>query len=157
LRISDVGGEVLLNGINRSACGNYSNFANKESDPYEVYFAPLQLLRTTKLEDASNYALQYYSATGAKHLECASAVKRQLPLLAQQNATCPFDRTICTQDKNVLLNTGYLDSHADFGINARSGSISLQKSAPLRFPSHRGPHIHDGEVRHELRILPLPP
>jgi hypothetical protein len=120
-RISDVGSEVLLHGNNCSVQGMYDDFADKESDPYEVYHAPLQSMRTTNFENAANYALQCYSDAGnsGKQLECASVIKRRLPLLFLQNASCPFSPTLCkTQDKNVLLDTGYLDSHADFGINA---------------------------------------
>ena len=150
-RISDVGSEVLLNGANCSARGDYNDFADKNSDQYEAYLAPTQVLRTTKIENAANYALQCYSALAAKakQLECASAVRRRLPLLVQQNATCPFNSTICkSQDKNLLLDTGYLDSHADFGINAPPEQRFLYRRvlqcAPLVTEGHTSSLIRYG-------------
>ncbi|KAK0720238.1 hypothetical protein B0H67DRAFT_180194 [Lasiosphaeris hirsuta] len=118
-RIFEVGDEVLLRGDNCSTQGTYLQFADKESDPYDTYIIPHQVVRTTQIENAANYALQCYGSAGGTELDCGTFVQKRLPLTAQMNATCPFNSTLCkTQDKNMILDTGFLDSNDHFGINA---------------------------------------
>jgi hypothetical protein len=136
-RISSiVGTEVLLSGHNCSLQGTYANFADQTSDPYDVYYVPHQVLRTTQIENAANYALQCYANNSANQLDCGTFVQKRLPINVQMNASCPFNSTICkSQDKNLFLDTGYLDSHQHFGINAPASERFLYRKvlhcAPL--------------------------
>lgn len=69
---------------------------------------------------AVNYAQQCYSSNGPPSpLDCGTYVKKRLPLTVTVNASCPFDPSIYPRaDGSLLLDTGYMDSHEDFGINA---------------------------------------
>jgi hypothetical protein len=50
---------------------------------------------------------------------CNDYVRGRLPVTAISNASCPFLGSICkSHDKNLRLDTGYLDSLVHFGINA---------------------------------------
>ncbi|KAI1873572.1 hypothetical protein JX265_005194 [Neoarthrinium moseri] len=56
--------------------------------------------------------------TASRSLGCNSYIRRTLPYSVNRTATCPFERRICkSQDRNIELDTGYLDSLEDLGWN----------------------------------------
>lgn len=77
---------------------------------------------TRAVNIAANYAQQCYSSNGPPSpLDCGAYVKKRIPFTVTTNASCPFDPSICTRTNgSLLLDTGYMDSHDDFGINAPS-------------------------------------
>ncbi|KAK8055113.1 hypothetical protein PG993_000340 [Apiospora rasikravindrae] len=71
---------------------------------------------------AANYAQQCYATNGPPSpLDCGTYVKKRMPFTVTVNASCPFDPRICRRvNGSLLLDTGLMDSHDDFGINAPS-------------------------------------
>ncbi|KAK8088380.1 hypothetical protein PG997_003341 [Apiospora hydei] len=71
---------------------------------------------------AANYAQQCYAINGPPSpLDCGTYVKKNMLFTTTANASCPFDPSICTRtNSSLLLDTGLMDSHDDFGINAPS-------------------------------------
>ncbi|KAL1614534.1 hypothetical protein SLS54_009708 [Diplodia seriata] len=50
---------------------------------------------------------------------CSAFIKAHIPTKTDTNASCPFGKGICKlEHDNIVFDTGYLDSHFDFGINA---------------------------------------
>ncbi len=75
--------------------------------------------RAKDLLSADQYARQCYTATSGT-LYCDTYVKTRLePSIVNTTARCPFRPEVCRHaNSNLLLDTGYLDSHEDFGRNA---------------------------------------
>lgn len=49
---------------------------------------------------------------------CIQFVKKRLPSDIDRNASCPFQEVICRHEKgNINLDTGYLNSQVDLGVN----------------------------------------
>ena len=111
---SDTANEVLLNG--KSCRGISSRFNQNWREGQVIYYPWL----TNKVGAYSNYALQCYtSAVNAE--DCHQFVKPSISFKADRNASCPFQSKMCkTQDKNLILDTGYIDSNDDLGINMPS-------------------------------------
>ncbi|KAE8383096.1 hypothetical protein BDV26DRAFT_287882 [Aspergillus bertholletiae] len=88
--------------------------ANAALDTGGVYLS--KLLEDTK--QAAAYAKQCYQ--GSSSLACGRYVRQSLPFTTQQNASCPFAKGLCRfNDQSAFaMDTGLLDSHNDFGINA---------------------------------------
>ncbi len=104
-----IGNEVLLSGTN---CG----FIGYDSDINS--FADIEgQLFMKGLIAADNYARQCYISSPAG--SCGTYVKKQLPPASvDTNASCPFDTKICKRTSgNLFIDTGFLDSHDDFGRN----------------------------------------
>ncbi|KAK7970041.1 hypothetical protein PG988_009114 [Apiospora saccharicola] len=68
----------------------------------------------------------------AEPLDCGTYVKKRMPFTITTNASGPFDPSICTRTNgSLLLDTGYMDSHEDFGINApRKDRWLFRKTTP---------------------------
>lgn len=66
----------------------------------------------------SNYAQACYSDSQSTTAGCNTYVKPKLAPIIEKNAECPFDAGLCrTQTGNIRIDSGYLDSHFDLGIN----------------------------------------
>lgn len=108
-RISSASGDEVL--INSDQCG----ISHVDSDITSVTDF------SEKLDDAANYAQQCYSAQQSGILGCDKFVVQHLPTFsASYNSSCPFpDASICrSKDTNIRLDTGYIDSNNDLGLNA---------------------------------------
>ncbi|KAF2140948.1 uncharacterized protein K452DRAFT_351652 [Aplosporella prunicola CBS 121167] len=82
---------------------------------------------------------------------CKAFIKRQLPTKIDRNASCPFQDGICKLDYgNIVFDTGYLDSHFDFGINAPPNERILfrriSSCAPIKTDGYQKPY-QDPETR----------
>lgn len=108
---SDTGNEVLISGSNCGPLHSGTDDVDAELTILEPYLAQGA---TSHL----NYALQCY--TDALNSEdCSQYVKPRLPITLHTNASCPFADNMCkSRSDNIILDTGYLDSHNDLGINA---------------------------------------
>lgn len=119
-----IGDEVLINGEN---CGmavlDFTGGEIRESDAFIMGTASRQV------SDAANYAQQCYSSPFESHgkepprsagvSDCNSFIVPSLPRSIDTNAPCPFADGICrTNSSNLLLDTGYIDSHGHLGLNA---------------------------------------
>lgn len=63
------------------------------------------------------YAQQCYT-NETKRGDCNVFVKPRLEATVDRNASCPFDPEICqSSTQNILFDSGFLDTHEDFGAN----------------------------------------
>jgi hypothetical protein len=74
---------------------------------------PTDMLNGTVMADAHARACYGNNATST---QCGIFVRRQIPWHESTNASCPFRSGVCSA--TLELDTGYLDSHHDLGINA---------------------------------------
>ncbi|CEJ54933.1 hypothetical protein PMG11_01219 [Penicillium brasilianum] len=93
-------------------CGGY------EYNATDVSVANSKSLQDTY--DAATYVRRCYREN-ASELDCNSYVRPNLPFSINPNASCPYAPDLCTYNSHAALqmDTGFLDSHADFGINAQ--------------------------------------
>jgi hypothetical protein len=66
--------------------------------------------------ETANYARQCYGDNPGS--PCGLFVRPSLPFTINANAPCPFEPGFCN-GTSLQMDTGKLDSHIDFGINAR--------------------------------------
>jgi hypothetical protein len=128
--ITSNGDEVLVLANN---CGPIDSSDSTLPTQYYTDFLPWQFARVTTF---NNYALS--CAANSSILEACNSiyVRPNLPSIINRNASCPFDSKMCkTQNQNLIVDTGYLDSHYDLGINAppeqRFQLRLFQQCAPL--------------------------
>lgn len=76
--------------------------------------------RTQKASQALGYAYNcYQNQSTSKTRDCNVYTKTALAYTKDTNAGCPFDGQMCLKpDGNLLLDSGMLDSHDDFGLNS---------------------------------------
>jgi len=81
--------------------------------------ANIRLNQRRKVSEYLAYALDCYQGWQANQSQkCQIYTKPSLPYILDSNAKCPFSKEICQQDSsNILLDSGFLDSNNDFGIN----------------------------------------
>ncbi|PYH79582.1 hypothetical protein BO82DRAFT_385077 [Aspergillus uvarum CBS 121591] len=92
-------------------CGGYSFNAT------DVTVSNTKSLQDTY--DAATYVRRCYQED-ANELDCSTYIRPSLPFTTNPNASCPYDPNLCADGGNAALqmDTGLLDSHGDFGINA---------------------------------------
>ncbi|KAJ8124562.1 hypothetical protein O1611_g9078 [Lasiodiplodia mahajangana] len=108
-----VGNTVLLKPRN---CG-VNNGAERDVETGTNIYFPWQAQQHTI---ALNYAQQCYS-TSVTVADCldTALVRRELATSVDTNASCPFDKTVCSRNSsNLRLDSGFIDSHFDLGVNA---------------------------------------
>lgn len=82
-------------------------------------------------KDAAQYVNQCYQNSTSR-LACQSYVRSSLGFSTNQNASCPFASGTCRMGDTAAfsMDTGLLDSHADFGVNApRENRILFRRMA----------------------------
>ncbi|KAI8626961.1 hypothetical protein F5Y19DRAFT_487249 [Xylariaceae sp. FL1651] len=129
------GNEVLILGKN---CGMSINPLGDNLTMTLTTYLPLIADYATS---AAIQATQCYENTTASTSACSMFVKPRLPLSVNRNASCPFGNLCRNARGNLLLDTGLLDSHEDFGLNApKSERFSMREvaqCAPLRTDGHQ--------------------
>jgi hypothetical protein len=128
--------EVLLTG-SRCAVVQVANesYTHPPSvDRVNTYYAE-------RIQAYLNYAQQCY--TDAQNSEdCSQYVRPSLPLQINRRASCPFDESICkSTDANVLIETDFLNSNHDLGVNMPPHDQFL-----LRFRTHCAPLLSKGNT-----------
>jgi len=127
-------GQVLLSGTNCTFIGGNTNMS--------TYGNTIGPMMTQDMIAAENYARQCYTRAPAG-VSCNTYVKKQLPpAVVDTNASCPFDTKICKSiTGNLFLDTGFLDSHTDFGrntpVNQRLQFRRTIQCAPLATEGYR--------------------
>lgn len=111
-RISSVDDtRVLLSG---GGCSKFRTFNKRDRAVVAVAYASHL---SGAFSSSASYAQQCYSE-GSNELGCRKFVKRNIGMKANRRAACPFDPKICkSQDSNLLLDTGFIDSREDLGLN----------------------------------------
>ncbi|RWA05560.1 hypothetical protein EKO27_g9549 [Xylaria grammica] len=106
-----VGTEVLLESMN---CG-WDDFEVARSEDLflqSAIFAP-------KIYNAANYAQQCYSNDSVGILDCSRLTTKRISAQIDTEASCPFQHDICrSNNTNLRIDSGYMNSHDHFGINA---------------------------------------
>lgn len=105
LAVSNVGIKVL---VDSASCG-FLTWQN-ETTNVNVQFQQLAL------NQASNYAEACYNKTGDLP-QCNIYAQPNIPIHQVSDAECPFPG-LCKTPSAMRLDTGLLDSHTTFGINA---------------------------------------
>ena len=127
------GSEVLVSSPN---CGIYPS--NDDVD----FTTRLKLVYPSQSQDtalAYNYALQCYTNSTASE-RCKLYVKKQLTINVKRDAECPYNSTMCKNPKsNLILDTGYINSHTDLGLNAPQNSRFLYRAV-----HHCAPIVTEG-------------
>lgn len=134
---TNTGNEVLLSGTN---CGILTE-ENTEAYTYDQYITLLAPYETQRSIAYSTYALQCYSNTSSLgDPACQYYVKPRMPFTTIRNASCPFAKEICNDAAgNLLLDSGFLDSHHDFGVNAPK-----KDRFQFRMVNHCAPLVTEG-------------
>ncbi|KAF2143129.1 uncharacterized protein K452DRAFT_357536 [Aplosporella prunicola CBS 121167] len=137
-RISTAMGNDVL--IRSPTCGifypsNVDSFSELQTiiDPY----------RAQTTNSYANYAQSCRPKTSMN--TCNSFIKRRLPTNIDRNGSCPFQKDICRFEYgNIVLDTGLLDSHFDFGINAppkeRVQYRRVSSCAPIKTDGYQEPY-----------------
>ncbi|KAL1625938.1 hypothetical protein SLS56_007084 [Neofusicoccum ribis] len=93
----------------------------------------------------ANYAQRCYHTNTSLVLGCSQFAKKSLRSSFQGNASCPFGGDICrSNSSNLVLDTGFLDSHYDFGLNTPLGERYQYRQrvqcAPLNTQGYSRPY-----------------
>lgn len=112
-----VGTEVLLRG---SGCGSLIYYLLTDRPSTENAYVAANAWSRQTVGHAFNYAQQCYtSSTSSPGTSCTTFVRPQLPGRQNNSASCPFQDSLCRNaSANLLLDSGYLDRHFDFGLNS---------------------------------------
>ncbi|KAF2737471.1 hypothetical protein EJ04DRAFT_550620 [Polyplosphaeria fusca] len=136
---TDTANEVILTGAN---CGPLRGNDEVDFNAYTNLFEPHQWQRVTAY---NNYALQCYSGNISTSEDCHPYVRAKLKTSVIRNASCPFSSTICrSQTENLIVDTGFINSHADLGINSRP-----EDRFEVRFLHHCAPIVTEGFRKNE--------
>jgi hypothetical protein len=107
---SDSLSQVLLKGTRCAAIDDDNGSAYQQL----TQLLPYQAERATKF---LNYGMQCYADNA--HIDgCNTYIKPRLSSTSTRGIPCPFGDNICKLDSdNLMIDTGYMDSLDDFGIN----------------------------------------
>lgn len=87
----------------------------KTHDP-EKLSTILQPWDAQRMMSFANYAEKCYSNNSVEG--CGPFIKRQLLTTVERKASCPFKGLCRSEDHNIKLDTGPLNTHKDLGLNA---------------------------------------
>lgn len=144
---SAMGNEVLLTG-NRSALVDFEYNNVSDQDIASIYFAYSSQIARTSFEYADRcFGSNLVSKSGSIPDSCSTFVKASFPINVTLTTSCPFEDKICrsTSQKNIsnmILDTGILDSHNDFGMNS-----SPEERISIRQVFHCAPLALDGYTK----------
>ncbi|OJD30954.1 cytochrome p450 protein [Diplodia corticola] len=129
-----MGHEVL---VSSGGCQITDSTGHEEQDLELLWYPYI----AGQVVSSSNYALECYSDK-VKDRNCQHYIKPRLESRIVRNATCPFGEEVCRlQNGNLILDTGYMDSHSDLGINTPFGDRLLVRRvvscAPLAVEGYK--------------------
>jgi hypothetical protein len=130
---TDGGSEVLLIGNN---CGPLSSVNVTDSDVALSWTVPQSAQRSTAY---SNYATQCYTDAATSE-DCHLYIKPRISTIVTRNASCPFAPEMCkTKTENIIVDSGFINSQHDLGINGPPGS-----RFDMRLLYHCAPLVTEG-------------
>ncbi|KAI9147640.1 hypothetical protein HJFPF1_12670 [Paramyrothecium foliicola] len=104
------GDEVILTG---ARCGQV-DYDKVELQDYWLHIHPYY---NGMVESAGDYAQRCYEKS-PESSDCSRFIERKLPMSVKTDAECPFNKSMCLSDNaNIYLDTGLLDSHWNLGFN----------------------------------------
>lgn len=132
---TDTANEVLVTGDN---CGPLDVDSGADPAAYSQIFEPFQVQRVAAY---STYAQQCYAKNDSSSSDnCHLYVKPSLKAETMRNASCPFASEMCkSQTNNLMLDSGFIDSNDDLGINAPP-----ENRFQMRFVHHCAPIVTEG-------------
>jgi hypothetical protein len=100
--------------------GDY-NLLQNQSDriQFETYVSLLSSYHRS-IKSSAEYARICYDGTSTANAMCQQYSSSRLEPKINFTATCPFTEELCLGDA-VHIDTGYIDSHEDLGINGQPG------------------------------------
>ncbi|GFF64340.1 hypothetical protein IFM47457_06188 [Aspergillus lentulus] len=125
---------AILNILLFSVSGLFTSYITKTAGKSTIIVGPGcggftyntsdSIVNSKSLQDtyeAATYVRQCYQGSPSG-LICGTYARPSIPFTTNQNASCPFASELCAyNDRSAFeMDTGLLDSQADFGINARS-------------------------------------
>lgn len=121
------GSDVLLTGADCQIIGDIDTLAQQTA---------YVTLTSKWTGEALNYVQQCYSDNSSGIADCNYYVSQRLPAYVDSAADCPFEASMCKNaSSNIVLDTGFLNSHEHFGVNAppeeRILTRSVLQCAPL--------------------------
>lgn len=145
--------EALIAG--RGCEANLSAAGLRPENPTDFqYYATIENMKSA---DHLMYASRCYrqdQADESKTDACSLLTKTALPYQLDTNASCPFHPEICKQATgNFRLETGFLDSYKDFGMN-KGPRFTLKLThhcAPVVTEGYR--RFQDDPLRPGLKIM----
>jgi hypothetical protein len=124
------GGEVLVVG-DKCATLNASLYTTENVGLGQTYLA-------SRIKSSAAYASACYARSGSAD-SCRTYIRDTLPFTITRNASCPFpgkDRICHSSDGAIRLDSGFLNSHSDLGINSSPSTRftyrTVKECAPLR-------------------------
>ena len=130
------------------------NFTNQTTD-LETVTKVFGRYMSKRNNAFANYAQDCYTNANSTPGNCKTFVKTHLPRVIDRNASCPFDSRLCRSNYgNVRIDTGFLDSHWDLGINAPE-----PQRIRIRNVLHCSPLVTEGHVVYHNQSddkLPIP-
>ncbi|KAI1320061.1 hypothetical protein F5Y16DRAFT_417648, partial [Xylariaceae sp. FL0255] len=100
--------------IQTDRCGWLNTF---DITDYLTFYIAVSYLSGT-INDAANYVQQCYSDT-SRQFDCDIYAMKQIIGDVDMKAPCPFDDTICLTNTSIIrVDSGYINSHTHFGLNA---------------------------------------
>lgn len=145
-RITALTGEEVL--ISSPHCGLLQGAT--EDFNAEDYINDFEAYIAQRVNAFTNYVQDCYSSQGVSTQSCKSFIKARLPYTKSRNAGCPFEDEICRESNtSIKLDTGFLDSHSDLGLNAPSSSrIKIRASwhcAPITTQNYTQDFVYSNE------------
>ena len=118
-RVAETRAEVLLV---PSTCGLWADrYAFGNGDPSSIVGDAFEAELQSQLATSGAYASLCYRFNDTPPSEACNAYGRSLLTWSlDAGATCPFAADMCVDGVSVLLDSGLIDSHLHFGINAES-------------------------------------
>lgn len=100
----------------------------------------------------------YKEESGVSSFACGTLHHKEqlLPNIVNTSSGCPFEPSICLNgNTNLLLDTGYLDSHDDFGRNApkdkRFQYRRVVQCAPLKTDGYKSYQVNEESLAQTIR------
>ncbi|KAF1994364.1 hypothetical protein P154DRAFT_581843 [Amniculicola lignicola CBS 123094] len=135
---SFTGDEVLIRSPNCGTLYVNGDYLKQHPDSRMKIYDPY---KSQRLRAFNTYAQTCYGDSGSfTRGDCKLFAKRRLSYTVNRNAGCPFASEMCkSQNENIILDTGYMDSHYDFGMNG-----PIEKRAQVKAVVHCAPLVADG-------------
>ncbi|KAM7218392.1 hypothetical protein V8F06_006156 [Rhypophila decipiens] len=152
-RVSITDNEVL---INNNRCGF---LAAPEGSSFEAGVTVYMPHLSKMFVNAANYAQECYGNSSGL-LGCTTFVQNKLPFTVDTAAPCPFAPELCrTQNANIRLDTGLLDSNDHLGLNAPPENRVLFRKvlhcAPLVTEGYKSTHSHSIDKANNQTAKPM--
>ncbi|KAL9079272.1 MAG: hypothetical protein Q9157_001843 [Trypethelium eluteriae] len=128
-QVSSASNEVLVSG--KDCAISLSTGVSNEEQLLTIFYP-----YSTALQQIATQRSQQCSTKNASTDSCPTFVKPSLPISVVKDASCPFHQSICqSNNSNLIIDTGYLNSHYDLGMNSppseRFAFRQILQCAPL--------------------------